>query len=31
VADAGRLAVPVPELPDVPDDQPGPEETVIAQ
>lgn len=28
---AGRLAVPVPELPDVPDDQPGPEETVIAR
>lgn len=27
---AGRLAVPVPELPDVPDSQPGPEETVIA-
>jgi len=28
---AGRLAVPVPELPDVPDDRPGPEETVIAR
>jgi RNA polymerase sigma-70 factor, ECF subfamily len=28
---AARLAVPVPELPDVPDDQPGPEETVIAR
>jgi RNA polymerase sigma-70 factor, ECF subfamily len=28
---AGRLAVPVPELPDVADDQPGPEETVIAR
>jgi RNA polymerase sigma-70 factor, ECF subfamily len=28
---AGRLALPVPELPDVPDDQPGPEETAIAR
>jgi RNA polymerase sigma-70 factor, ECF subfamily len=28
---AGRLAVPVPDLPDVPDNQPGPEETVIAR
>lgn len=28
---AGRLAVPVAELPDVPDEQPGPEETVIAR
>jgi RNA polymerase sigma-70 factor (ECF subfamily) len=28
---AGRLAVPVPDLPDVADDRPGPEETVIAR
>src|SRR5215470_6628860 len=28
---AERLAVPVPDLPDVPDEQPGPEETVIAR
>jgi len=28
---AGRLAVPVADLPDVADDQPGPEETVIAR
>ena len=35
VADAmrasSRLAVPVPELPDLPDDQPGPEEIVLAR
>ncbi|HMD91602.1 MAG TPA: sigma-70 family RNA polymerase sigma factor [Trebonia sp.] len=28
---AARTAVPVPDLPDVPDDRPGPEETVIAK
>lgn len=28
---AERLAVPVPDLPDVPDEEPGPEETVIAR
>ena len=28
---AARLAVPVPELPDIADDRPGPEETVLAR
>jgi RNA polymerase sigma-70 factor, ECF subfamily len=28
---SARLAVPVPELPDIADDRPGPEETVLAR